>query len=93
MSGILHRLLLLLSQNSSSVVLLIHGVPECDSWSPPNTLSSIGNLGIQLIDLLQGESLGLVDHEVHECDTNETAAAPDKEDLGLQVCVARAVVD
>jgi hypothetical protein len=50
------------------------------------------DLVVQLVDLLERESLGLVDHEVHKGDAQEAAAEPDEEDLGLQVRVARAVV-
>ncbi len=52
-----------------------------------------GHLGIQLVDLLEGQALGLVDHEVDEGDAQEAASEPDEEDLGLQVGVAGAEVD
>lgn len=51
------------------------------------------DLGVQLVDLLERPALGLVDEQVHKGDAQEAAAEPDEEDLGLQVGVARAVVD
>jgi hypothetical protein len=59
---------------------------------PPHTLSGNLNLIIQLIDLLQGKTLGLIDHEVHEGDAQEAACEPDEEDLGLEVSVSWAPV-
>jgi len=51
------------------------------------------HLGVHLVDLLQGQVLGLVDAHVHEHGAHEAEAAPDEEDLGLQVRVARPGVD
>lgn len=56
-------------------------------------LPRVGNLLVHLVDILEGESLGLVDHGPDEGDADEAAAAPHEEYLGLQVGVARAVVD
>ncbi len=50
-------------------------------------------VGVHLIDLLQRQALCLVDHEVHKGDAQEAAGEPHKEDLALQVGIARAVVD
>lgn len=41
------------------------------------------HLGVQLVDLLQRQTLGLVDEEVDEGDAEEAAGEPDEEDLGL----------
>ncbi len=48
---------------------------------------------VQLVDLLERESLGLVDEEVDEGDADEAASEPDEEDLALQVGIAWTVVD
>jgi len=66
---------------------------EGHSRNPGNALSSIMNLSIQFIDLLQSEALGFIDHEVNKCDANEAAASPHEEDLGLQVCVSLSIID
>ncbi|KAI6750233.1 hypothetical protein HG531_007498 [Fusarium graminearum] len=47
----------------------------------------------ELINLLKGQTLGLVDEEVNESNTQETAAEPDEEDFGLEVGLSRAVID
>lgn len=54
-----------------------------------------GNLNfvIELVNLLKGETLGLVDEEVDESNADEAAPEPDKEDLGLEVGLAAAVID
>ena len=51
------------------------------------------DLIIQLVNLLEGKALGLVDHEVDERDAQETAAEPDEEDFRLQVGVSGPEVD
>lgn len=56
-------------------------------------LPRLGDLGVELIDLLEREAFGLVDEEVDEGAADEAEAAPDEEDLGLQVGVAWAGVD
>jgi hypothetical protein len=56
-------------------------------------LAGNANFIVELIDLLEGETLGLVDEEVDEGDAQETAGEPDKEDLGLEVGLSGAVVD
>lgn len=60
---------------------------------PPRALPRARHLRVQLINLLKRQALGLVDHEVDEGDAEEAAGEPDEEDLGLEVGVARAVVD
>lgn len=51
------------------------------------------DLAVQLVDLLEREALGLVDHGPHEDDADDAAATPDEEDFGAQVGVAGAVID
>lgn len=67
--------------------------PERYGGNPTGTVSCITDLAIQLVDLLQGESLGLVDHEVNKCNADEAATAPDEENLGLQIGIACSVID
>lgn len=62
-------------------------------WPPAHTIPSRRNLIIQLVDLFQSQPFGLVDHKIHKANADEAAPKPDKEDLGLQVRVAIAVVD
>ena len=66
---------------------------EADSRNEALALPRLVDLEVELVDLLEGQTLGLVDHEVDEGDTDEAEAAPDEEDLGLQVGVARALID
>lgn len=56
-------------------------------------LAGNGNFIVELVNLLEGEPLGLVDEEVDEGDAQETAGEPDEEDLGLEVGLSAAVVD
>ena len=60
---------------------------------PSHTLTCHGNFGIELIDLLERKTLGLVDHEVDKRDAPEAAREPDEEDLALEVCVTGSEVD
>lgn len=48
-------------------------------------LPRLADLVVELVDLLEREALGLVDHGVDKGDADEAAAAPDEEDLGLEV--------
>ena len=66
---------------------------EADGGDEADALPRLGNLGIELIDLFEGEALGLVDHGPDEEEADEAEAAPDEEDLGAEVRVTRAVVD
>lgn len=67
---------------------------EGDAGLPLGALARGAALvGVELVDLLQAESLGLIDEEVDEGDAEEAGAKPDEEDLALQVGVALAVVD
>lgn len=61
-------------------------------WKPSHRLASLVHFVVQFVDLLKSEALGLVDEEVDEADTQEAAAEPDEEDLGLEVGVAGTVV-
>jgi hypothetical protein len=51
------------------------------------------DLGIKLVNLLERETLGFIDHGPHEKDAKEAAAAPDEEDFGFETGVTRASVD
>src|SRR5690349_9524001 len=54
-------------------------------WLPGGALMGKGDLRVQLIDLLQGKALGLVDEKPYEGYADEAASKPDKENLGLQI--------
>lgn len=73
-------------------LLLLH-LTEGNRRSPALAQPGTAHLSVQLIHLLKGKTLGLVDHKVHKRDTQEAAAAPDEEDLRLQVGIPRAVVN
>lgn len=47
-----------------------------------------GMLTVEFVDFLERQVLGLVDKEVHEDEGDETEAAPDPEDVTLQVNVS-----
>jgi hypothetical protein len=48
---------------------------------PANRIARTTDFRVQLIYLLQGKSLGLVDHEVNETNTEEAASEPNEENL------------
>jgi hypothetical protein len=66
---------------------------ESSSGSPTHTLTRNLNLSIQLVDLLKGKTLRLIDHHVNEGNTQKAASEPDEEDLGLEICITRAPID
>jgi hypothetical protein len=68
-------------------------VLEAESRNEALALPRLADLAVELVDLLEREALGLVDHEVDKGNADEAEASPDEEDLGLQVCVAGAVID
>ena len=82
--------------------VLLHGpalgrnalaLPECDRRAPVLGLPRRMTLGVEFVDLLERQALGLVDIEVDKGNAQEAAAEPYEEDLALQVGVARTVVD
>lgn len=98
--GILHRLLAIdlvlnLRQRPAPIIPLMQilHVLEGQARRKPRALPRVADLCVQLVDLLEREALGLVDHGPDEEDADEAAAAPDEEDLGAEVGVARPVVD
>jgi hypothetical protein len=66
---------------------------KADSRNKALGLPCLANLGVQLIDLFERKTLGFVDHSPDEEDTDEAASAPDEEDLGSDVGVARSGTD
>lgn len=60
---------------------------------PLGRLAGRDALGVHLVNLLERQALCLIDEKVDKGDADKAAAKPHKEDLGLQVGVARAVVD
>ena len=67
-------------------------VLEGDSGHETLGLPCVGDLGVELVDLLEGKTLGLVDHAPDEEDADEAEATPDEEDLCAKVGVAWAGV-
>lgn len=61
--------------------------------NPLGGLASTRYFGIELVDLFQTEIFGFVDEEPDVSDADEAGGEPDKEDLGLEVGEALAVVD
>lgn len=73
-------------------VLAVVGAKVC-LWDETVGLPCLGDSLVHLVDVLEGETLGLVDEGPDEGDTDEAASTPDKEDLGLEVGVAGTLVD
>lgn len=46
-------------------------------------LASLADNTVEFVDLLEGETLGFVDHEVHKGNADEAESGPDEEDLAL----------
>lgn len=65
---------------------------EGQAWHPAGRLASRRAVGVHLVDLFEGQALGLVDVEVNEGNADETAPKPDKEDLGLQIGIPISVI-
>jgi hypothetical protein len=68
-------------------------LPEADRGNPFRALARALAFTVQLVDLLERQSLSLVDEEVDEGDAEEAGREPDEENLGLKVGVVRAVID
>jgi hypothetical protein len=91
-----HRRILQIRQRAlarTTSVRNVLNVLETDCWHKALALPRLADFAVELVDLLERQTLSLVDHEVDKGDADEAEAAPDEEDLGLQVGVARAVVD
>lgn len=58
---------------------------KADCGNEARRLPGLGNLAIELVDLFEGQTLGLVDESPDEEEAEYTAAAPDEEDLGLEI--------
>lgn len=89
---LLERLSLKLGQ-IATLLSNITDIAEVNRGHKARRLPSLGNLGVELVDLLEGQTLGLVDAEVNEDETDATEATPDEEHLRLEVGVAGAGVD
>jgi hypothetical protein len=74
--------------------MLCYALPlyECRIRHPVYALGRDLDLTIHGINLFEREALGLIDEKVDKGDADEAASKPDKEDLGLQVGIAFAVV-
>lgn len=66
---------------------------EGDSGDEVIRAPGLADFGVELVDLFEGEALGLVDEAPDEEDADETAGGPDEEDAGLEAGVALAGVD
>lgn len=60
---------------------------------PSHRLPRVADFLVQLLYLLKGEALSLVDHEVDEEDADEAGGEPHEEDFRLQVGVSVSVVN
>ena len=88
------RLSLHLDQaHSSSVRVGFLDILERHCRLEARALPGVGDLGVQLVDLFEGEAFGFVDHAPDEEDADEAAASPNKEDFGAEIGVARVVID
>jgi hypothetical protein len=68
-----HRTLFQLGQRAPAHgrVVLVRDVGEAHRRDEVLRLPRLGALGVQLVDLLEGEAFGLVDEEVYECDADD----------------------
>ena len=64
-------------------------VPEADFGPVFLAQPSLVDHFVQLVDLLERQAFGLVDHRPHKAEADEAERAPDEEHLGLQVGVFR----
>jgi hypothetical protein len=90
---LLHSIVLKLGKVTDVLASNITDITEVDGRHEARRLPSLGDLGIELVNLLKGQALGLVDEEVDEYKTNATETTPDEEHLSLEVGVTRASVD
>lgn len=81
-------------QRCAAVVTLnVPNILERDGGDKARRIPGLADLPVELVDLLERQALGLVDHSPDEEDADEAASTPDKEDLCAQVRIARAVVN
>ncbi len=70
------------SRLSCTKFLDIHKV---DSRDEALGFPRLGNLGVELVDLLKRQTLGFIDAEMHEYDTDDAESSPDEEHLRLEI--------
>ena len=76
------RLLLLIAEAVASVA--VSGNGSLSNLLPvPRRFPGPALVVVELVDLLKGHILGLIDEEVHEEDRDPSETAPDPEDVGL----------
>jgi hypothetical protein len=68
-------------------------IPKRSSRNPRPGSTRHLDLRIQLINLLQCKTLGLINHKVHKRNTQKAAREPDEKDLALQIRVSWAEID
>ena len=80
---------------ASTAVVGVHvlDILEREGRNEARGLPGLGALAVELVDLLERKSLGLVDHGPDEEDANKAASTPDEEDLSTHVGVAGTVID
>jgi hypothetical protein len=66
---------------------------ERDAGNEAGRLPGLADLAVELIDLLERQTLGLIDHGPNEECADEAESTPDEEDLSTEIGIARAVVD
>jgi hypothetical protein len=83
-----------LSQALATVVTVnVLHILEGNAGNEARRLPGLADLAVKLVDLLERQTLGLVDHSPDEEGADETESTPDEEDLGSEVGVAGARVD
>lgn len=79
--------------HAASINMCLLNILEGDGRNEARRLPCLGDLAVQLIDLLERKTLGLVDHCPDEEDADEAASTPDEEDLSAKVGIAGSAVD
>lgn len=92
LSALLASIDLELSKVTSLSTGDIANISVVDGRNPANRLPGTRDLGVELINLFQGKTLGLVDTGVNEDGADEAEATPDEEHLGLKVGVTGTTV-
>lgn len=68
-----------------AAILLMIDVGKGNLGHKSVRLPRFGHNAVQLVDLLERETLGLVNHKVYESNTYEAKGSPYEKDLGLEV--------
>lgn len=79
--------------HATAVNMGVLNILERDGRNKALGLPSLVDLAVELVDLLEGKTLGFVDQGPDEKDTDEAASTPQEEDLDTHVGVAWARVN